>query len=148
MYYLRLIMGRIAMKLELSETQQAALEAGYRSDSHTFSKRCQMILLKSKGFSLQEIAKILGTNYVSVSKWISRYKSEGISGLRTRPGRGRPSILDTERDAEQIIAKVHQERQRLNLAKDELEANLGKSFSLMTLKRFLKDLVTDGNEQG
>ena len=48
-------------------------------------------------------------------------------------------------DEKKVKALVKKERQRLKHAKEDLEKELGKEFSLKTLKRFLKNLSADGN---
>lgn len=126
----------------LSEAQRAALEKGYREgSSHAFRKRCHMLLLKSEGRRSVEVGKILGCHEVSVNNWLKRYEVEGIEGLKTRPGRGRKPILDGEQDLEAVQKAVQANRQRLSVAKAELEAELNKSFSNKTLERYIKNLV-------
>jgi hypothetical protein len=77
---------------------------------------------------------------------LKRYESEGIEGLRTRPGRGRKPVLDAEKDLPSVKAAVAANRQRISLAKAELEAELGKSFSTKTLQRYIKNMVLAINE--
>jgi len=142
-------MGRKAKIINLTSTERAALEQGYKnSGSSVFSRRCHMILLKSEGLTFEEIAKILGMTQAPIQNWVKRYKNEGIEGLKTRPGQGRKVILDKVKDAEKVKAAVKKERQRLKHAKDDLEQELNKEFSLKTLKRFLKNLSADGNVSG
>lgn len=128
--------------LELSPTQRAALERGYREgQSHCFGLRCQIILLKSEPRTSSEIARILGCCEMVVNNWLKRYESEGITGLRTKPGRGRKPILDAEKDSARVKRAVQQHRQRMSVAKAELEAELGKTFSQKTLERYIKNMV-------
>lgn len=134
-------MGKIKT-IELTRAQRTALEKGYRTgSSHAFRTRCQMILLKSERRTAAEIAGLLGCCEVVVNNWLKRYESEGIDGLRTRPGRGRRPVLDAERDLPSVKAAVAANRQRISLAKAELEAELGKAFSTKTLRRYLKNMV-------
>src|ERR671933_205122 len=134
-------MGKIKT-VELSRAQRAALEKGYRTDStHAFRTRCQMILLKSERRTAIEIAGLIGCCEVVVNNWLKRYEAEGIEGLRTKPGRGRKPVLDAEKDLPSVKAAVAANRQRLSVAKAELEAELGKSFSTKTLGRYLKNMV-------
>lgn len=140
-------MGRKTKVLVLRDEEQAALEQGYKGKgSFVFSQRCQMILLKSQGRSSKEIAGILRTNLLSVNQWVRRYEQQGIAGLHTKAGQGRKPILDQVADEALVKATVKGERQRLKLAKAELEAALNKEFSVRTLKRFLKNLSADGSE--
>jgi len=46
---------------------------------------------------------------------------------------------------EVVEEQIEKEKQRLKVAKREIEAKLGTSMSEMTLKRFLKKMTTDGN---
>lgn len=132
--------------IELTKEQRLALESGYRNGmSHAFRQRCQMILLKSEKRSSIAITKILGGCEMSINNWLRRYEVEGIAGLKTRAGRGRPSILQAESDLAQVSEAVKKSRQRLSLAKAELEQSLDKRFSTTTLKRFLKKTVAASN---
>lgn len=134
-------MGKIKT-VELTQAQRIALEKGYRAGhSHAFRLRCQMILLKSEHRAASEIADLLGCCEVVVNNWLRRYEQEGIGGLHTKPGRGRKPILDTERDFDRVKQAVKANRQRISLAKAELEAELGKSFSGKTLERYIKNMV-------
>lgn len=140
-------MGRKAKILKLSSEQRAALEAGYKDFKKSkFSRRCHIILLKSEGYTSKYIATLLRFKDAQpVNNWVKRFESAGIKGLHTKSGQGRKPILDKKTDEAKIRAAVQKERQRLKLAKQELENELGKQFSLLTLKRFLKKLSADGN---
>lgn len=128
--------------LKLSEAERTELEQGYREGkSHAFRKRCQTMLLKSEERRSKEVAAILGCHEVSVNSWLKRFEAEGIAGLKTKPGRGRKPILDGEADVEAVKKAVEANRQRLSVAKAELETELGKSFSTRTLERYIKNLV-------
>lgn len=130
--------------IELTLEEKQALEAGYETGkSHAFRKRCQLILLKSQGRTSKDVGQIVGMNQVSVNNWLDRYQAEGIAGLATKPGRGRKPVLGQEQDAAKVRQAVQQERQRLSQAKQILEKELAKEFSLKTLKRFLKRLNAD-----
>ena len=132
--------------IELCAAERAALEHGYkRGTSHTFRRRCQMILLKSQGRTSSQVAEIVGVCEMSVHHWVQRYQEQGIKGLATKPGRGRKAILQ-ESDLESVKAVVAEHRQRLSVAKAELEQALHKSFCQMTLRRFVKKTVASINE--
>ena len=140
-------MGRKSNVIELTQAAKAELEKGYKhSKSKVFSQRCHIILLKNKGLTSQEIADIFGITFQPVNSWCKKYLKHGIEGLKTKPGQGRKTILNKEDDEVKVKAAIKKERQRLKLAKEELEKDLGKTFSVLTLKRFLKNLSADGNE--
>lgn len=139
-------MGRF-IKVELTDDQRKELENGYRNGkSHAFRIRCQMVLLKSEGRKSQDIADFLGFCQQAVNNWLNRYKNEGISGLRVKEGRGRRSILSPTEDLEAVKKAVTKHRQRISVAKAELEETLGKEFSTRTLDRYLKILTADTKE--
>lgn len=141
-------MGRI-IKIELDDNQRKELENGYRNGkSHAFRVRCQMVLLKSEGRKSQEIADFLGFCQQAVNFWLHRYKREGINGLLVKAGRGRPKILSETEDLEAVKEAVQRHRQRISIARAELEKSIGKEFSSKTLERFLKNLTADINESG
>ena len=132
---------------ELTPAHRTALEKGYRAGkSHAFRLRCRMILLKSEGRTSAEIADALGCCEMAVNNWLKRFAAEGMEGLRTRPGRGRKPILDDEKDMARVKRAVRRSRQRLSLAKAELETELGKTFSQKTLGRYIKNMVLAINE--
>ena len=138
-------MGKIRT-IDLNSLQQHDLEQGYRSgQSHAFRQRCQLVLLKSEGRTSEQVGHLLKMHPVTVNNWLTRYQSEGIAGLSTKPGRGRKPIFEPARDLEQVRQAVVAERQRLSQAKVLLEQQLGKGFSLKTLKRFLKKLTAATN---
>lgn len=83
-----------------------------------------------------------------MNRWCNRYLKKGIIGLQTKVGQGRKKIFDKVKDESIIKATVQKERQRLKNAKEILETELDKSFSLKTLQRFLKTLAADGSELG
>ena len=139
-------MGKLR-KIHIDSSMKAELELGYRrGKSHCFRKRCHCILLKAQGYSSKEVGKIVGLHQASVNNWLNRYESEGISGLKNKPGQGRKTILNKETDDTAIRKAVQQERQRLGQAKRILEEELDKRFCLKTLKRYIKKLTAATSE--
>ena len=136
-------MGRVNTP-QLTTPAITALEAGVKTGkTHTFRTRCQVVLLKSTGRKSADVALITGMTEVSVNAWVKRYKSGGIDGLRTLPGRGRKPLLSLEQDQETVLETVKTHRQRLQTAKAEWEQQSGRHVGISTLKAFLKVLVAD-----
>jgi len=132
--------------IELTTAEREGLENGYRNgQTHSFRQRCLMVLLKSEERTSVEVVGILGSCEMTVNNWLQRYEKEGIKGLRTRPGRGRKAILQAV-DLEQVKTAVKQSRQKISVARAELEESLGKAFSHSSLKRFLKKMLAATNE--
>lgn len=128
--------------ITLSPEQQTELEHAFRtSHSAAFRQRCQIILLKSQRRSSLAVAGIVGCCEMVVNNWLARYEQAGLASLHTKPGRGRKAILQAETDLVLVRQAVRGNRQRLRVAKADLEEAVGKSFSDKTLRRFLKDTL-------
>lgn len=133
-------MGKIKI-VELSIEQRAELEKGYRKGkNHTFRERCQMILLKAEKRTSAEVAEILGCCEVVVNNWLKRFVNEGIKGLETRPGRGRPPLLSQQNPEhlKKVAAEIKEHPNSVKTVIANLEEGLGVEVSPDTLKRFLK----------
>ena len=87
-----------------------------------------------------EVGEVLGCCEMVVNNWIARYEKEGIKGLATRAGRGRPPILSQQNPLH--LKKVEDEiKNHPNSVKTVvavLEAELNLAMHPETLKRFLK----------
>ena len=130
----------------LTPEQQAALERASRhGTSYDFRQRCQIILLKAQKRTSKDVAVQVGCCEVVVNTWMKRYQEQGLDGLKTKAGRGRKSILQADTDLAAVRQAVQNSRQRISLAKAELEQELGKEFSSLTLRRFLKKTVAATN---
>lgn len=131
----------------LDREAKAALEKGYKTGaSHTFRQRCQVILLKSEGRDSKQVGGIVKMCEMTVNNWVSRYKQEGIAGLKTKAGRGRKPLLTIATDSERVKAAVEANRQSLRRATEAFKAESNQTLSHDTLRRFLKSLVDDTNE--
>lgn len=138
-------MGKIRT-IDLNTAERQELEQGYRTgQSHCYRQRCQVVLLKSEGRTSEQVGHLLQMHPVTVNNWLNRYQAAGLAGLATKPGRGRKPVFEAARDLEQVRQAVVEERQRLSQAKLKLEQQLGKDFSLKTLRRFLKKLSAATN---
>lgn len=104
-----------------------------------------MILLKSEDRTSQEVAEILGCCEMSVNNWQKRYEMEGLKGLETRPGRGRPPILSQQNPEHlrKVRAEIERHPNSVKTVVAALEEDLDLQMHPETLKRFLKKMVTD-----
>jgi transposase len=135
-------MGKIK-KLKLTTAQRVQLENGFRNGtSHCLRMRCRAVLLKGDGLSSAQAGEQTEKSLVSVNAWVQRFLSEGISGLQTRPGRGRKPIMDCS-DEEAVRAAIEQDRQSVSKAKAAWQISTGKEASDLTFKRFLSALAQD-----
>ena len=131
--------------LAATPEQKAALDKGAKYGSTpSFRLRCQAMLQKCDADNPRTslaIAKELGCCEMSVNDWMVRFTKQGMDGLKVAAGRGRKGILQKHSDLEAVRRAVQNSRQRINLAKAELEQELGKEFCSLTLRRFLKKTV-------
>ena len=138
-------MGKIT-KIELSESERIKLDLGFKEGtSHCLRMRCKAILLKSEGLSSEAIGKMVKMTQLFVNNWVKRCLHEGISGLETRKGRGRKSIMDYS-DEEAVRKAIENDRQSVNKAREAWQNAVGKEASESTFKRFLSALAQDISE--
>ncbi len=127
--------------IELTAEQRAELEKGYRTGkSHCFRVRCQMVLLKSEKRTSMKVAEVSGCCEMVVNNWLVRYEKEGIKGLATRAGRGRPPILSQENSEhlKKVAAEIKKHPNSVKAVVASLEADLDLAMHPETLKRYLK----------
>lgn len=130
----------------LTESAKAELEARFRNDpNHTVRLRCQLVLLKAQGRSSKEVATIVNTCEMTVNNWVSRYKSQGLGGLLTKPGRGRKAIISSAEEQQAALDAIKADRQRLQTAKANWESQTGKTISRGAFRSFLKSVVAVTN---
>jgi transposase len=135
--------------VELSASERVLVEKGAKYGSTpSYRMRCQAILLKCEARTSSAIAAEIGCCEMSVNDWMKRFADQGMEGLKVAKGRGRKGILEQHGDLEAVRRAVVGGRQRIGLAKAELEKELGKEFSQLTLRRFLKKTVAVSNELG
>lgn len=131
----------------LTAEERAALEkASQYGTTPSFRLRCQAILLKTEKRTSLAVAQHLGCCEMSVNDWLRRYQQQGLAGLKVRKGRGRKAILQADTDLAAVRQAVSGSRQRLSLARAELEQELGKQFGMLALRRFLKKTAAATNE--
>jgi transposase len=138
-------MPKVTIVALTAEEQTALEKAAKHGKTHSFRRRCQAILLKTHKRTSLDVAQELGCSEMAINNWIKRYQDQGLAGLQTKTGRGRKPILQAETDLAAVRRAVQSSRQRISLAKAELEQELGKEFSQLTLRRFLKKTVAATN---
>lgn len=127
--------------ITLSDGESEELIKGWKTGKqHTFRSRCNMVLLSNQGYNVIEIGNIEGVTRQTVAAWLTRYEKQGIEGLYTTKGRGRPPIVrhDNRPVINKIEELVEQYPQKLEQALLEIEKFTGKPMSKKTLQRILK----------
>jgi transposase len=81
----------------LTEPQRVELEQLYRkTEVPRVRTRAQMVLLSAEQkLKAEEIAEVVRESSVTVLRWLHRYISEGIEGLKDAPRAGRSSMVTT-----------------------------------------------------
>ena len=142
-------MGRKPKHVEnLTEEQKSSLKKGYtHGKSPLYRRKCYCILLSHSGKTASEIADFFGVSIYSVRVWLRQWEQHGQEGLKLKPGRGRPLKLNPliDQHVKTVKTLVKNEPKNLRRVTAKIEDQLGVEVSKKTLKRFLKNLNTDGN---
>ncbi|MCB9080773.1 MAG: helix-turn-helix domain containing protein [Lewinellaceae bacterium] len=132
----------------MTEEQKSSLQKGYsHGKSPLYRRKCHCILLSHAGKTPSELASFFGVSVYSIRVWLQRWEQHGQEGLKLKPGRGRKSKLelDQAQHVETVKTLIKNEPKNLTRVTAQLEKKLGIEVSKRTLKRFLKNLTTDGN---
>ncbi len=123
--------------INLSDAEITHLEHIRRTDKRaTLRSRCNMILMSDLGFGIHDIAALERTTRQTVGKWFDRFETDGVEGLFTAKGQGRPPIVRFDNRAllDAIEAIVEEYPQKLSEAVVKIEALTGTAMSTQTLK--------------
>jgi transposase len=93
-------------------------------------QRLMIILLSAQGHKVQEISREVDLHPINVRKWIHRYNTQGLSGLRSGKSPGRPPVF-TKAQREAIVDIASADPTSLNLP--------FKQWSLQRLRKYLID---------
>jgi len=107
------------------------------SEKPRVRQRSHAILLSYEGFSIDQIAEILGTGRDAVSRWLDAWDDSGFEGLNDKPRPGGPCKLTA--DEKQLVIDLAKETPRsIPTIQAQLFEQTGKRVSDSTLKRLLK----------
>jgi transposase len=87
-------MGRPAIKLSINTEDRSTLESWIRSGTteQRLVFRASVVLASISGKkTVEQIAREFGTRPATVHKWLSRFREEGLSGLRDAHRSGKPT---------------------------------------------------------
>ena len=102
-------MGRAPLQLVLTSQQEAALRAKARTFSeqgrHRWADRCNAILMKAEGETLDEVGRKLGRPRSTVQNWVTTWRDEGLRGMdpKTHERGAKKKLDDHER---MLLAKA------------------------------------------
>ena len=109
-----------------------------------FRNRSHCLLLSNQGHDITSLMGIFNVSRITIYNWFNRWDSQGLMGLYNEKGQGCKPIL-TDADIEKVKQRVRENRQQLKEVRTQLKIDLSKGFSDKTLKRFLKNLVANGD---
>ena len=95
------------LKLTAGERRELQRRVSSSTSSKRDSLRAEIVLLRSEGVKVEEVAERLNVSLACVSKWSRRFQHAGLGGLNDKAGRGRKPWVPME-TVEQIIVKVTQ----------------------------------------
>ena len=97
-------MGRKIKQLKNYSTEQ--VEALFESDeNHRTGVKLYAILQLTRGYSSRALEEFFRTSFKQICNWADRFDTEGVKGLRIKPGRGRRARL-TEEQRDQLKADL------------------------------------------
>src|SRR5260370_28670321 len=75
----------MALPLELNAEERKELRRQARRAVGRVSERIHFVLLRSRGYSLAQIADLYQIEERTVSHWLERYQAKGLAGPDERP---------------------------------------------------------------
>ena len=98
-------MARQRIALQPEEAEELRRRARARTISVRDRRRSEIILLSAQGLTQRQIAEQLGISRLQVGRWVGRFASERLAGLRDAPGRGRKPWLAAD-VAQQVLERA------------------------------------------
>src|SRR6516162_5622382 len=86
-------MARPRIELQPDEAEELRRRARASTVSVRDRRRSELVLLSAEGLTQQQIADRLGISRLQVNRWVGRFASDRLAGLRDAPGRGRKPWL-------------------------------------------------------
>jgi transposase len=101
-------MPYISAALTATPSELAELRSWLRSPSLPAGlvQRARIVTLAAQGVANTKIAELVGCSRQTVVTWRKRFAANGLEGLRDRPRRGRPPVLDLHKRLEIVAATL------------------------------------------
>ena len=84
------------LKLTAGERRELQRRVSSSTSSKRDSLRAEIVLLRSEGVKVEEVAERLNVSLPCVSKWSRRFQHAGLDGLNDKAGRGRKPWVPME----------------------------------------------------
>ncbi|MBD5317151.1 MAG: helix-turn-helix domain-containing protein [Bacteroides sp.] len=98
---------------------------------------------KADGLSKAAAGERAEQTYQRVMHWVKRFKTEGIAGLKNKPGNGRRRIISTKEEKEAVREAIRQHRQSVSKARAAWEEATGKQIKDGAFRNFLSAMAQD-----
>ena len=98
-------MARRHIDLQPDEAEELRRRTRASTVSVRDRRRAEIVLLSAEGLTQQQIAKRLGISRLQVNRWVGRFASNRVAGLRDAPGRGRKPWL-AEGATQQVLERA------------------------------------------
>src|SRR6516164_2878213 len=99
------IMARQRIELQPDEAEELRRRGRASTVSVRDRRRSEIVLLSADGLTQQQIADRLGISRLQVNRWVGRFVTDRLAGLRNAPGRGRKAWL-AEGAAKQVLERA------------------------------------------
>ena len=118
-------------------------------DKYKIGIRLYAVYQVSLGHSSRKLEELYNTSYKQITNWVHRFESEGIEGLKDKPGRGRTSRLTKDQETElqdllqnksPIVYGFNTETWTGPLLIDWIFKNFGISYKKAQIYNIIKDL--------
>ena len=133
---------------DLTENERNELERMLQQEVGRVALRAHLILLSSRGYTVQQIEAIQQITNITVYKWLDRFEAEGPAGLYDEDRSGRPPKMD-ERAMQVLAEAVKQSPTALGynfttwtlpLLASHLKQQMGLDVSTETVRQALDEL--------
>lgn len=122
----------------LSDAEELTLTEAYHNHPiFRVRQRAHALLLNRRGYSMARLRELFEVQHETVSRWLQRWESEGLTGLMDETRSGCPQKLD-DADIEHLMKAIKKNPHQLKMAQEQLQIKTGKVISQDTLKRALK----------
>ena len=122
----------------MSQNKIQELTGAIRAEKNTKVQN-RMIAVRGvlKGHSTKDIADVMDVEQRTVQLWMARFNKEGLEGLQTVPGQGRPRLVSYKRI--ETLANRLCKKNKLTPRKlqNEVRSKLGCDYSLCNIRKIL-----------
>lgn len=128
--------SRFVMKLTKRQIEELE-QLKHKGPTPRIRQRAHAILLSHQRHSIGQIARIFGTNRITIGQWLDRWDAEKFDGLADKPRPGAPPKL-SETEQERLLELLKQTPHNPVAVLSQMKQETGKEISRSTLKRIAR----------